>query len=169
MKRLKFDYLFYIIIVLLLLLFAVGVRAQSRRQEKLTTVKIYLLKTGANYESKYPSGLFMVKRKFGGKSPLRSALEILTGGATDEEAKQNVASSTFGIKLVSVRIKNKTAYTRFTMSGGAAFPGENAPFIFKEAVEKTALQFRAVKRVVVCLDGILDFWSESDKPPKRCK
>jgi len=92
MKRLKFDYLFYIIIVLLLLLFAVGVRTQSKHQEKLTTVKIYLLKTGANYESKYPSGLFIVKRKVDGKSPLRSALEILTIGATADEAKQNIST-----------------------------------------------------------------------------
>jgi hypothetical protein len=138
-------------------------------QKKMQEVKIYLLKTGANYESKYPSGLYMVRRKVDAKSPLRSALEILTEGATADEAKQNIASSTFGIKLVSVKIKNKTAYTRFTMSDGAAFPGENAPFIFKEAVEKTALQFRNVKKVVVCLDGILDFWSEADTPPKKCK
>ena len=138
-------------------------------QKKMLEVKIYLRKTGANYETKYPSGLFAVKRKVDRKSPLRSALESLTDGATaEEEAKQNLASSTFGIKFVSVRIKNKTAYTRFTMPEEARFPGDGAPFIFQEAVEKTALQFRGVKRVVVCLDGILDFGNEEDAPPKKC-
>ena len=128
------------------------------------------MKTGADYASQYPSGLFEVKRTVNAKSPLRSALEILTVGPTAAEEKNNLTSSTFGIKLVSVRIKNKTAYTSFTMSDGAAFPGENAPFIFIEAVEKTALQFKGVKKVVVCLDGILNFGSEDDEAPtQKCK
>jgi spore germination protein GerM len=143
-------------------------QAQSSSPKKTVEVKIYLLKTGAD-NAKYPSGLFAVKRNIDRKSPLRSALETLTEGATAEEAEQNLASSTFGIKLVSVRIKNKTAYTRFTMPEEARFPGDNAPFIFQEAVEKTALQFRGVKKVVVCLDGELDFGSEDeDAKPKPC-
>jgi hypothetical protein len=130
--------------------------------------KIYLLKTGAD-NANYSSGLFAVKRQVDRRAPLRSALEILTNGpTTDEEARQNLASSTFGIKLVSVRIKNKTAYANFTMPEEARFPGDSAPFIFTDAVKKTALQVAGVKRVVVCLDGILNFGSESEDPPKRC-
>jgi spore germination protein GerM len=143
-------------------------QAQSSSPKKTVKAKIYLLKTGAD-NAKYPSGLFAVRRNIDRKSPLRSALETLTEGATAEEAEQNLASSTFGIKLVSVRIKNKTAYTRFTMPEEARFPGDNAPFIFQEAVERTALQFRGVKKVVVCLDGELDFGSEDeDAKPKPC-
>jgi hypothetical protein len=138
-------------------------------QKTTLEAKIYLLKTGAD-SANYPSGLFAVKRQVDRQSPLRSALEILTDGPTDdEETQQNLASSTFGIKLVSVRIKNKTAYANFTMPEEARFPGDGAPFIFADAVKKTALQFGGVKRVIVCLDGILDFGSESEAPPKRCR
>jgi hypothetical protein len=143
----------------------VCVAAQDKTQE----ANIYLLKTGEE-NAKYPLGLVAVKRQVDRRSPLRSALEILTDGATVEEAeKQNLASSTWGIKLVSVRIKNRTAYTYFTMPEEARFSGDGAPFIFEEAVKKTVMQFRGVKRVVVCLNGILDFGSESEEPPGRCR
>ncbi len=156
--------------IFVLAIIAIAIFLPVAAQEKMQEVKIYLRKTGADYASQHPSGWFEVKRAVDAKSPLRSALEILTVGSTADEEKNNLSSSTFGIELVSLRIKNKTAYTSFTMSGGAAFPGENAPFIFIEAVEKTALQFKGVKKVVVCLDGVLNFWSEDDEAPtQKCK
>jgi len=146
-----------------------GLTTAAIAQEKTREANIYLLKTGET-NADYPFGLVAVKRQVERRSPLRSALEILTNGATaEEEEKQNLASSTWGIKLVSVRIKNRTAYTYFTMPDEARFSGDGAPFIFGEAVRKTAMQFPNVKRVVVCLDGILDFGSEDDAPPKRCR
>jgi hypothetical protein len=54
------------------------------------------------------------------------------------------------------------------MPPGAAFSGDNSPFIFRDAVELTAKQFPGVKKVLVCLDGVEDFWSESEEPAKKC-
>ena len=137
--------------------------AQSRE------VKVYFLKDPYdNSDPKNPGGLGAVTRKVSAKSPLRGALLALTGGPTAAEEKRGYASSTWGIKLLSVKIKNGTAYTYFTMPEGAMFSGDNSPFIFEDAVEKTALQFPNVRKVVVCLDGILDFGSESEDPPRKC-
>jgi len=54
------------------------------------------------------------------------------------------------------------------MLEGATFSDDASPFVFKHVVEKTTLQLPQVKKVVVCPDGILDFWSESDEPPTKC-
>ena len=165
--------IFNILIIAVLLLTAVGgARAQRKGASNLTEVKIYLAKEyddyDAEYDAKNPYNLVAVKRRVNAKSPLRSTLRALTEGATKQEEKQKLFSAMFGIKLLSVRLENGTAYTYFTMPEGATFSGDGSPFVFKHVVEKTALQFPQVKKVVVCLDGILDFWSESEDPPKKC-
>lgn len=142
---------------------------QRVKRKKLTQVKIYLARETEEYDARNPSGLVAVKRKIDARLPLRSALAALTGGVTKREEKRGLFSPMFGIKLLSVRVKNQTAYTYFTMPEGATFSGDGSPFVFKAAVERTALQFASVKRVVVCLDGVLDFWSESEEPARKCK
>lgn len=148
------------------------VQAQQKTSSKLMDVKIYLAKEyddyDAEYDEKNPSNLFPARRRVDAASPLRNTLKALTEGPTKAEEKQKLFSAMFGIKLLSVRLEKGVAYTYFTMPEGATFSGDGSPFIFKNAVEKTALQFPNVKKVVVCLDGILDFWSESGEPPKKC-
>lgn len=132
-------------------------------------VKVYFLKDPYDdSDPKNPGGLGAVTRKVSAKSPLREALLALTVGPTAAEEKRGYSSSTWGIKLLSVKLKGGTAYTYFTMPEGAMFSGDNSPFIFEDAVKKTALQFPHVRKVVVCLDGILDFGSESGDPPRKC-
>ena len=147
--------------------------AQRTKPQNLIEVKIYVVKevgdADANYDEKNPSNLVAVKRMVAAESPLRGALLALTGGLTKNEEKQKLFAPTFGIKLVSVRLENETAHAFFTMPDGATFSGDGSPFIFKDAVERTALQFPSIKKVVVCLDGVLDFWSESEEPARRCK
>jgi hypothetical protein len=89
-------------------------------------------------------------------------------GETRQEEKRNLYAATFGIQFDSVTLENGTAMARFTMPETASFAGTNSPIYFIESVEKTALQFPAVKKVVICLDGIIDFWREDDVPPKKC-
>lgn len=143
-------------------------------QQKTQQVKIYLRKSLDKkyqqdpYDEKNPFGLHPVMRQVPANAPLRSALEALMLGPTTTEEAGGVLSSTFGLKLLSVRIRNGTAYTRFTQPPGAAFPGDAAPFIFADAVERTAKQFSTVKKVFVCLDGVLNFGDESGERPKRC-
>jgi hypothetical protein len=163
--------IFNFIIIALLVLTAGGAAQAQRKSAGLMDVKIYVakeLENEADYDAKNPSNLVPVKRRVNAKSPLRNTLIALTNGLTRAEERQNLVSVMFGIKFVSVRLENGTAYTYFTMPEGASFSGDLSPLIFKDAVERTALQFTNVKKVQVCLDGILDFWSESDEPPKKC-
>ena len=147
------------------------IAAAQRSQPKTTEVNIYLLKTGEAVESdeRNPYGLQAVKRTVDARAPLRNALIALTEDVTEKEAGANLYSPVWGIKFVSVRLAKGTAYANFTMPEEARFSGDGAPFIFRNEVEKTALQFPNVKRVVVCLDGILDFGSESDEPARKCR
>lgn len=170
MKTLSRTAFVLMLLVLSLLFGAFEVAAQQKTQQ----VKIYLRKSLDKkypqdpYDQKNPFGLHPVTREVPARSPLRSALEALMVGPTAAEESVGVLSSTFGLKLLSVRVRNGTAYTRFTQPPGAAFPGDAAPFIFADAVERTAKQFSTVKKVFVCLDGVLNFGDESGERPKRC-
>ena len=137
-------------------------------QQKTVRANVYFRKSGNSDDPENPYNLNPATRQVPANAPLRSALEALSAEPTAAEEAEGLMTSTFGIKLVSVRVRNGTAYTRFTMPPGAAFPGDAAPFIFGAAVEKTAKQFPAIKKVFVCLDGILNFGDESGEPPKRC-
>jgi hypothetical protein len=144
--------------------------AQRVKGKNLTAVKIYLGTETEEFDERNPHGLVAVKRMVDAKSPLRGALKALADGETRAEKRRELFSVMFGIKFVSVRLENGTAHAFFTMPEGAAFSGDLSPLVFKDAVERTALQFSAVKKVVVCLDGMLDFWSEDDTaPPKKCE
>jgi hypothetical protein len=146
-------------------------QAQRKPASSMMTVNIYVareMEDDAAYDEKNPHNLVAVKRRVNAKSPLRNTLKSLTGGVTRAEEKQNLFSAMFGIRFLSVRLENGTAYTYFTMPEGATFSGDGSPFVFQDAVERTALQFPQVKKVVVCLDGILDFGSESEDPPRKC-
>lgn len=146
-----------------------SVEAQKRSApKKLREVNIYLVKETEEYDPKNPADLFPVKRRVDAASPLRGALEALMRGETKSEGKRNLFAATFGIRFVSVKLENGTALARFTMPETASFSGTNSPIYFIKSVEKTALQFQAVKKVVVCLDGEIDFWREDDVPPKKC-
>lgn len=145
--------------------------AQRPKRKNLVEVKIYLVKEieeDEAYDERNPHNLVAVRRMVAAQSPLRGALVALTGRVTQEEENRKLFSATWGIKLLSVRLEKGTAYTYFTMPEVAAFSGDGSPFVFKDAVERTALQFPAVKKVVVCLDGVLDFWSESEEPARKC-
>jgi hypothetical protein len=143
-------------------------RAQTS-SKKLKEVKIFLAKQPYdNSDPNNPHGFATVTRRVNAKSPLRAALIALTKGPTEAEKKNGFESPTFGIQLLSVTIKRGVAYTYFTMPEGATFSGDGSPFIFEDAVRRTALQFPSVRKVVVCLDGILDFGSESGEPSKKC-
>jgi spore germination protein GerM len=143
--------------------------AQGSSAAQTKAVKVYFLKEPYdNSDPENPAGLKPVTRKVSAKSPLREALLALTAGPSRAERKNGYDSPTWGIQLLSVKIKDGTAYTYFTMPEGATFSGDNSPFIFEDAVKMTASQFPNVRKVVVCLDGILDFGSESDEPPRKC-
>lgn len=156
--------------LLILSLLVTGVPVDAKKSSaQLKEVRIYLMKFPYdNSSDKNPYGLQPVTRKVSAKSPLREALISLTEGPTAAEKQQGFDSPTYGIKFLSVKIKRGVAYTYFTMPEDARFSGDGSPFIFQNAVEQTASQFPNVRKVVVCLDGILDFGIESEEPPTKC-
>jgi hypothetical protein len=164
-QLLKFDYVFYIIIVLLL--FAVAARSQSVPQEKLTTVKIYLLDTFESESLLQTLDLLPVERQVDAKSPLRSAIEAQLAGATDDENSQNLRTPIYGINLVALKVKSKIAYAHFTRTEKQKL-GKYDALRFRNAVRQTALQFPTIRRIEICLDGVADFWLENSKTHKPC-
>lgn len=169
-----FIYRFFKIrfILIAAIVLAIGISsalAQRPKRKELIEIKIFLAKETEEYDERNPHGLIAVKRIIDARSPLRNALIALTGDVTEAEKKRKLFSAMFGIKLLSVRVKNQTAYAYFTMPEGATFSGDGSPFVFEDAVKRTAMQFPPIKKVVVCLDGILDFWSESEEPSKKCE
>jgi hypothetical protein len=131
-------------------------------------VKIYIVKATKEYDPENPANLFPVERRVNAALPLHGALEALMSGETESEEKRGLYAATFGIQFVSVRVTNETALARFTMPETASFTGTNSPIYFIKSVEKTALHFPKVKKVVVCLDGMIDFWREDETTPKKC-
>jgi hypothetical protein len=145
--------------------------SQVRHVPGRQRVKIFLPKEereGDPFDPQNPGNLHPVTRTVGGSSPLRQALRALLAGPTASEKARGYTDISFGIKLTGVRISGGTVRADFTMPPGAAFSGDTSPFYFRDAVVVTAKQFPGVKEVIVCLDGVLDFGSESEEPPRKC-
>jgi spore germination protein GerM len=165
-KRIK--RIFAIAILMTCTLTAAQAQKKTTAEKKLREVKIYLVKEDAEYDPNNLADLFPVRRRVDARAPLAATLKSLMRGETAQEQKRSLFAPTFGIQFVSVTIKDGTALARFTMPDGAAFSGTNSPLYFIAAVEKTALQFPGVKKVTVCLDGIIDFWREDESEPQSC-
>lgn len=142
--------------------------AQKKEPTDQREVLIYLHKPNGIYDATDLNFFFPVKRLVDSNSPLAGALKELVKGPTEEEENLEIESTTYGIQFVSVSLKNGKVLARFTMPESARFSGENSPFIFEEAVKRTAMQFKGVKKVVVCLDGESNFGSEGGAPSKKC-
>ena len=101
-------------------------------------------------------------------APLRPTLEILFAEVGKEYENSGLTSATFGMKFEGVVLKNGTATVKFSQPPNETNYGSLAPFIFLEAVEKTAKQFPTVKRVEICAVGETLIDSQLDKQFQRC-
>lgn len=138
---------------------------QTNRTNKQIAVKIYLQKTEID-----PSGMTSletapVKRKVNAADSLRATLEALFAPPTEKEKRQRFSSATTGTKFEGVELKDGTALVKFSEP-----PGDVSAdlFVFRRAIEQTAKQFRAVKRVEICAVGETLIDSESANPFPRC-
>lgn len=141
----------------------------AQKQQAVREVKIYLYGAEVSDRTGIPDRyLIEVKRNVEARAPLKGALEALLAGATEEEEKNKMHSFIYGVELQSVRIKNKTVRVDFKFD-----KNENswlAPAIeelFEDAVKRTAKQFATVERVLVCVDGIENFFL-SKEFHKKC-
>ena len=151
--------------ILILLASALISTAQSPTRE----VKIYLQRTlidpsGSNSDESTP-----VKRTVNAEAPLKGALEMLfSESITAPEEKDGFWSPTYGMKFEGVVLKNGTASVKFSQPPNKTNYGSMGPVYFAEAIEKTALQFRTVKRVKICAIGDTMIDSELDTPFAKC-
>lgn len=148
------------IIVCLLLLAALGevCLAQSTQRAgaaKSQRIKIYFYHEPGEYIDLSP-----VTRVIRSSSPARTAIEGLLAGPTAAERQRGFdgLSGAGEFAIGKLTIKDGTARINFVSSRTwAGFPGDIAPARFKKAVELTLKQFANVKRVIVSLDGDLNF------------
>ncbi len=114
--------------------------------------------------------LVPVRRKVSGVTPARGAIEALIAGPTDEEKGRGLRSPhTHDLSIKTLAIDDGTA--RISLVSKCAdcprWPGDLAPWRFREAIERTLKQFPTVRRVVICLDGIENF--DSGDEIKKCE
>jgi spore germination protein GerM len=103
--------------------------------------------------------LYSIVRWVSKRAPLQAALKALVEGPTSEVANLGYQSPAYaeGMKLASAKIKRGIAYAYFTRPPMPGNPPDMASLRFEEAVVKTAKQFPTVRKVVVCVNGIMEF------------
>lgn len=165
---------FLISVILISSVFVIGAFAQKNGTQK-REVTIYLLREpeeNEEYDPNNPLSIYPVKRQVNADNPIVGAMKALVKGETKAEEQRKYHSSTFGIKFLSLSLKKGVLTTRFTMPKTASFSGDLSPDIFQEAVRKTGIQFKEVKKVIVSLDGATNFGGEDaneSRPPKNNK
>lgn len=164
-------------LIVLLSLLAGGFALQAEagrtglsRQRK--QVRVYLPKEGdASDVQSNPFNLQPVTRSVNAGAPLRPALEALLAGPTAQEKRQGFQShDVSGLYLVKVAVKDGgTAYASFAhRKSWAGWSGDLSPAAFRDGVQRTLLQFTGVRRAVICVDGIENFYDESGDAEKKC-
>jgi len=132
-----------------------GQRASRTRASKSQRVKIYFYHDPGEYIDLSP-----VTRTIRSATPARVAIQALLAGPAEAERQKGfdglAGANEFAIGKLT--IKNGTARINFVVSRTwAGFPGDIAPARFKKAVELTLKQFAGVKRVIVSLNGDVNF------------
>ncbi len=132
-----------------------GANHASAGGPKSHRIKIYFYHEPGEYIDLSP-----VTRVIRSASPARAAIQGLLKGPTAAERKRGfdglASASEFAIG--SLTIKNGTARINFVARAEwAGFPGDIAPARFKKAVELTLKQFPTVKKVIVSLNGDVNF------------
>jgi spore germination protein GerM len=120
-------------------------------------IKLYFYHEPGEYIDLSP-----VTRMIRSAAPAHAAINALLAGPTPEEEREGFSglASADQFRIATLTIRNGTARINFVSKRNwAGFPGDTAPIRFKKAVELTLKQFPNVKRVIVSLDGDLDFAS----------
>ena len=87
---------------------------------------------------------------------------------TLEEKARGLSSSTFGMTFEDLKFQNGTALVKFSQPPNQTNYGSQGPMIFAEAIEKTARQFPAVKKVRICAVGDTLIDAQLEKPFPKC-
>lgn len=133
---------------------------------KSRTIKIYLWDANSNSAD---IALVPVTRRIGGDNVLKLTMDWLFGTTLSKEEEDRALSlPTFGMRLEGVTLKNGVALIKFSQPDGATNYGSLGPFIFAQAIERTARQFPTVKKVEICAVGDTLIDAQLEKPFPRC-
>lgn len=126
-----------------------------RAAQKPQKIKIYFYHEPGEYIDLAP-----VTRAIRSTRPARAAIQALLKGPTAAERKKGFdgLASASDFKIGTLRIRDGTARINFVVGEDwRGFPGDIAPARFKKAVELTLKQFSIVKKVIVSLNGDVNF------------
>lgn len=162
-----------LILTLILLAGVLTFQAEARKSPAVQKkqVRVYLPKDGDSADvNNNPFNLQPVMRNVNRAAPMRPALEALLAGPTPQEKRQGFQGhDVTGLYLVKVAVKDATAYASFAhRKTWAGWSGDLSPAAFRDGVEKTLRQFPNVRRTVICVDGIENFYDESGDAEKKC-
>jgi len=137
-------------------IFSFPVHAQKSSDSKLKEVDVYFWFIGTKG---IEDEILPLKRKVSASVPLHPAIEEMLKEPTGAERKLGYVSVGYGdLKLVSIKIKKGTARIDFSRRISESYnPGDLQTLKFESAVIKTAKQFSAVKKVIVCVNGMNEF------------
>lgn len=136
------------------------------KSPKARTTKIYLWDANSN---KSDIQLVAVTRRSIGENVLELTMGwLFSTTLSKEEEDRGLALPTFGMRLEGVTLKNGVALIKFSQPEGATNYGSDGPLIFAKAIERTARQFPAVKRVEICAVGDTLIDAQLEKPFPRC-
>jgi spore germination protein GerM len=145
-----------ILIAIGCLFFAGGLQTRAQKSgPKPQKIKIYFYHEPGEYIDLSP-----VTRTIRTASPARASIQALLKGPTATERKNGfdglIGASDFAIGSLTIRAG--TARINFVAAEDwRGFPGDIAPARLKKAVELTLKQFPIVKKVVVSLNGDVNF------------
>jgi spore germination protein GerM len=119
-------------------------------------VNVYFLFNGSDGAE---SNIRPLKREVPAAAPLFPAIAAMLEPPSESEQKLGYTSAAYGdMKLDSVKLNKGTARIDFSREIRADYnPGDLQTLDFETAVTKTAKQFPAVKKVIVCVNGINEF------------
>ena len=105
------------------------------------------------------SNIRPLKRTVAAAAPLFPAIAAMLETPSEAEQKLGYTSAGYGdMKLDSVTLKKGTVRVDFSREIRPDYnPGDLQTLDFESAVIKTAKQFPAVKKVIVCVNGINEF------------
>ncbi|MFY9619069.1 MAG: hypothetical protein WAM70_07685 [Pyrinomonadaceae bacterium] len=136
------------------------------RSPKSRTTKIYLWNPNSD---KPDIQLVAVTRRSIGDNVLEMTMGWLFATTlSKEEEDRGLSLPTFGMRLEGVTLKNGVALVKFSQPAGATNYGSQGPFIFAKAIEMSARQFPAVKRVEICAIGDTLIDAQLEKPFPKC-
>ena len=139
-----------------MLIFAIMSSAQRPSEPETREVNVYFMFIGTDGGD---SKILPLKRRVSSAAPLLPAIAAMLEAPTEAEQKLGYVSASYGdMKIDSVKLVKGQARVDFSRVIRTDYnPGDLQTLYFEEAVTKTAKQFPAVKKVMVCVNGINEF------------